>query len=56
MSEKKWQAYPRPQLKRDSYYNLNGEEWKLDGLKIQMPFAPQSRLSEYKGEIGDKLV
>jgi hypothetical protein len=22
--EKPWQDYPRPQLKRDSYYNLNG--------------------------------
>jgi len=55
MSEAKWQVYPRPQLKRESYYNLNGE-WELDGSKIQIPFAPQSRLSNYKGTVGDKLV
>ena len=55
MQEKKWQSYPRPQLKRNSYVNLNGT-WELNGKPIQIPFAPQSRLSEYTGEIGDKLV
>lgn len=55
MGEGKWKEYPRPQLKRKSYCNLNGE-WELDGSKIQVPFAPQSRLSNYKGEIGDKLI
>ena len=55
MSEAKWTSYPRPQLKRESYYNLNGE-WELDGSKIEIPFAPQSRLSNYKGVVGDKLV
>lgn len=55
MSEVKWTSYPRPQLKRESYYNLNGE-WELDGSKIQIPFAPQSRLANFKGVVGDKLV
>ena len=51
----KWQSYPRPQLKRDSYVILNGT-WKLDGKAIEIPFAPQSRLSGYEGSIGDLLV
>lgn len=55
MSEARWTNYPRPQLKRESYYNLNGE-WELDGSIIQIPFAPQSRLSNYKGTVGDYLV
>ena len=55
MSEAKWTSYPRPQLIRESYCNLNGE-WELDGSKIQIPFAPQSRLANYKGVVGDKLV
>lgn len=46
--------YPRPQFRRESYLNLNGEwdlvvrsksgEVKYDG-KILVPFAPESRLS-----------
>ena len=51
----KWQSYPRPQLKRDSYVILNGI-WKLDGKDIEIPFAPQSRLSGYEGFVGDLLV
>lgn len=54
MNERKWQSYPRPQLKRDSYVNLNGT-WELDGQKIQVPFAPQCSLSEYKGTVGEHL-
>ena len=48
-----WEEYPRPALKRDSYFCLNGQwdfwvanrkgETKLG--KILVPFAPQSRLS-----------
>ena len=33
--------YPRPMLKRDSYYSLNGE-WTLNNNKIIVPFPPQS--------------
>ncbi|MBP3337966.1 MAG: glycoside hydrolase family 2 [Lachnospiraceae bacterium] len=53
--EKVWDEYPRPQMKRDSFYNLNGI-WKLNGEKIVVPFPPQSKLSGFEGEIGDVLV
>ncbi len=50
-----WQVYPRPQMRRESYVNLNGT-WdftvnesplppKLYGHKIQVPFCPESPLS-----------
>ena len=52
MSTIKWQSYPRPQLRRESYVNMNGP-WELNGEIIQIPFAPQSRLSGYKGQVGD---
>lgn len=50
-----WDEYPRPQMKRKSYYNLNGL-WKLDGRDIVVPYPPQSKLSEYKGEVLDEMV
>lgn len=55
MREVKWQSYPRPQLKRENFMILNGT-WKLDGQDIEVPFAPQSRLSEYKGKVGNVLA
>lgn len=51
----KWTAYPRPQLKRNKYVSLNGE-WELDGHQINVPFAPQSDLSGYQGEIADVMM
>ena len=43
-----WQVYPRPQLKRDSYVNLNGL-WELIAEdyrgEILVPFCPESHLS-----------
>ena len=46
--ETPWQVYPRPQLRRDSYVNLNGI-WQLevDGEthEILVPFCPESLLS-----------
>ena len=46
-----WTVYPRPQMKRDSYINLNGE-WEFSvkdpeftGKTIQVPFCPESLLS-----------
>ena len=47
-----WTVYPRPQMKRESYLNLNGE-WAFstnygepEGVtSIQVPFCPESRLS-----------
>lgn len=44
--------YPRPQLRRESYYNLNGC-WE-NGVVV--PFPPQSELSEYDKKVGDILV
>ncbi|MBQ8039926.1 MAG: glycoside hydrolase family 2, partial [Lachnospiraceae bacterium] len=55
MSTERWQSYPRPQRKRKGYKILNGT-WKLAGQDIQVPFVPQSRLSEYKGEISEEMV
>ncbi|MGN0977201.1 MAG: glycoside hydrolase family 2 protein [Faecousia sp.] len=45
-----WQSYPRPQLRRDSYINLNGDwEFAPDGetydRTIRVPFCPESLLS-----------
>ena len=48
-----WQVYPRPQMRRHSFLNLNGE-WELavgDGefdKKILVPFCPESQLSGLK--------
>ena len=54
-----WTVYPRPQLKRDSYLNLNGywdfaaarENWlpKNYDLKIRVPFCPEAPLSGIHG-------
>ena len=46
-----WTVYPRPQMKRDSYINLNGQwEFSVDkpeftGKTIRVPFCPESALS-----------
>ena len=44
-----WQVYPRPQMKRGNWVNLNGIwELSVDGEEarnILVPFAPESRLS-----------
>lgn len=56
-----WQVYPRPQLKRDSYLNLNGR-WDFAVTErealpqaydrnILVPFCPESLLSGLKMEI-----
>ena len=45
-----WTVYPRPQMKRDSYVNLNGI-WDFSGddperfNAITVPFCPESALS-----------
>ena len=47
-----WTVYPRPQMKRDSYINLNGEwEFSMDNEEkenILVPFCPESLLSGVK--------
>ncbi len=46
-----WTVYPRPQMKRDSYMNLNGEwEFSTNSAEdapsvIRVPFCPESALS-----------
>ena len=48
-NETPWTVYPRPQMRRNSYVNLNGA-WDLhvnyeNQGKIRVPFCPESRLS-----------
>lgn len=52
--EKSWKDYPRPQLVRKNWVNLN-EGWKLNGNDIRMPFPPQSALSGYGKRVGKHL-
>lgn len=46
--------YPRPQLRRDSFFPLN-RGWTLDGRPIQIPWPPQAPLSGWEGDVGDVL-
>ena len=46
-----WSAYPRPQMKRQSYYSLNGD-WKLNHHKVCVPFPPQALLSKFHKKLG----
>ena len=58
MKEQPWQEYPRPMMKRDSYFCLNGK-WDFGvrqkgqpnvfDYKILVPFSPESALSGGKG-------
>jgi len=44
-----WNVYPRPQMKRDSFLNLNGfwefSAGELYADRFRVPFCPESRLS-----------
>ncbi len=44
--------YPRPQLRRDSYFSLNG----LWDNGIVVPFPPQSQCSQYRNRIKNRLT
>lgn len=50
-----WTEYPRPQLKRDSFLNLNGI-WRLNHGEVRVPFAPQSALSGYAKPVAKSLT
>ena len=50
-----WNEYPRPQMKRDSFFCLNGE-WQCNGQTIRVPFPPQSEASGFKGKVPAVLV
>ena len=51
-----WDIYPRPMLKRESYYSLNGK-WDIITDKgreeILVPFPPESVLSGIGRKIAD---
>ena len=49
-----WDAYPRPQMRREKWLSLNGK-WLLNGQEILVPFPPQALLSGYRGRVGTKL-
>ena len=42
--------YPRPLLKRNSFFSLCGI-WDLNGQKIDVPFPPESKASAYQGPL-----
>jgi len=46
MNNQPWNIYPRPQMKRDSFFCLNGT-WTLNNHPITVPYPPQSALSGF---------
>ena len=61
ISQQPWQSYPRPQMRRNSFFNLNGS-WDFEvssspdlpeqfSKTILVPFPPQSLLSGIHTEI-----
>ncbi|MBR5341206.1 MAG: glycoside hydrolase family 2 [Erysipelotrichaceae bacterium] len=46
--------YPRPLLKRNSFFSLCGT-WQLNGKDIEIPFPPEAPLSNYKDLVSGKL-
>ena len=55
MRQNAWDRhYPRPQLRRDSFYPLN-RGWTLNGRPIRLPWPPQAPLSGWRGEVGEVL-
>lgn len=50
-----WSAlYPRPRLRRNSFFSLNGP-WQVNGQTIEVPFPPQSALSGWQGLVPEHL-
>ncbi|MBQ7636555.1 MAG: hypothetical protein IJS80_04520 [Lachnospiraceae bacterium] len=49
-----WTEYPRPQMRRNDWINLNGV-WKLNTDTIYVPFPPQSSLGCHKGTVSNVL-
>ena len=55
MSHNSWdRTYPRPQLRRDSFFPLD-QGWTLNGRPLRGPWPPQAPLSGWTGEVGDVL-
>ncbi len=60
LSGQPWNIHPRPQMKRDSFFCLNGE-WDFsvnggDWEKITVPFPPESALSGIGRRLGKSPV
>ena len=60
LSGQPWNIYPRPQMKRDSFFCLNGE-WDFsvnggDWEEITVPFPPESALSGIGRRLGKSPV
>ncbi|MGP1588171.1 MAG: glycoside hydrolase family 2 protein [Treponemataceae bacterium] len=47
--------YPRVQLKRNSFFNLNGT-WTVNENDINVPFPIESKLSGYKGKSSKNFI
>lgn len=55
MEKRDWSCeYPRPQLRRDSFFPLD-RGWTLNGRPVRAPWPPQAPLSGYGGAVGDVL-
>ena len=58
-NETPWTVYPRPQMRRDSYVNLNGV-WELtaegESYEIRVPFCPESLLSGVQKHFSEGLL
>ena len=55
MPHNSWDRYyPRPQLRRDSFFPLL-DGWTLNGRPIRVPWPPQAPLSGWRGAVGDVL-
>jgi beta-galactosidase/beta-glucuronidase len=55
-----WTVYPRPQMRRDSYLNLNGD-WEFSTSchfngTVRVPFCPESNLSGIQQHFSDSGV
>ncbi len=50
-----WTSHPRPQFKRKNWKMID-IGWTVNGQPINVPYPPQSKLSGYKGEMGDELT
>lgn len=56
MAHTDWtREYPRPQLKRSSFFCLNGS-WLLEGKPIEVPYPPQSALSGWEGTVPEEMT
>ena len=48
-------SHPRPQLRRQSYFSLDGP-WTLNGQTVNVPYPPQSPLSGWQSNVPETLT